>query len=263
MPRSERLRKNKNLGKFVVNTDKAGSEIPIGFGGYAEPKMPGKTKRFVIASAAVFGAIILALSLGFYFYWQSLISSPQYSLALIVDSAKRNDQAALNDLVDIDAVVDDFLPQITAKAVELYGRGFDKDLISRVARVAQPVLPAVKNRARNELPGAIRQKTSEFGSIPFAAMVLAADTYLDISVDGDNATVRSKLPEQDLEIKMRRTGDRWKIVTVRDEKLATTIARHVGQEIIDVATNGVQSGKSQLGIRNINELLNEAEKIFR
>ena len=251
------------MRKTGTNIENEGDTFPIGFGGYTEPRKRSRA-RTILATAGVVLCVLVAVSgIAFYFYWQSLKRTPQYSLALIVDAAKRNDEKQLNELIDIDAVVEDFLPQITGKAVELYGRGFGKDLLERITRIAAPVMPAVKDRAREELPGAIRQKTSELGNVPFVAMVLAADKYLDIKVDGEKATVRSKLPEHVFEVQMKRSGERWKIVAVKDEKLATTIAQRVGQEIIDIATNGIQSGRSRLGIKNINELINEAEKIFR
>ena len=37
----------------------------------------------------------------------------------------------------------------------------------------------------------------------------------------------------------------------------------VGQDILAIATNGSSSAKTRLGVKNINELLNEAEKIFK
>jgi hypothetical protein len=220
-------------------------------------------KTVLITLAGLMVAALLACSTGSYFYWQHLKSTPEYSLALIVDAAKRDDPGGVNDLVDINAVVDDFLPQVTSKAVELYGRGLPPDVIRRVERIAAPVMPAVKDRAREELPGAIRQKTSVFGNVPFAAMVLGAGSYLDIKVDGDRATVRSKLPEHDFELSMVRNGERWKIAGVRDDELATRIARRIGQEIVAIATNGSGSNKGRLGIKNINELLREAEDILR
>ena len=236
---------------------------PVQLGGYTVEPRRGKFKRIILIAAASLLAITLAAGSGFYFYWQSLKSTPQYSLALIVDAAKRNDQTTVNRLVDIDAVVDDFVPQITDKAVELYGRGLAPDVIQRVTRVAAPVMPAVKDRARDELPAAIKQKTSEFGWVPFEGMVLGADQYLDIQVEGDSAAVKSLVPEQNFEVRMKRDGDGWKIVSVKDDKLATTIAQRVGQEIIAIAANGPSSGRSRLGVKNINDLLNEAEKIFK
>ena len=251
------------MGKFVVNIDDVSGEMPVGLGGYVSPKKPSRWKKVVAGLAIAAALILLIVGVGSYLYWRSFKSTPQYSLALIVDAGRRSDQTALNELVDIDAVVDDFLPQITNKAVELYGRGLPPQVIGRVAQIAAPVLPAVKDRAREELPGAIRQKTERFGNVPFAAMVLGAERYLDIKVDGETATVRSKLPEHNFEVRMSRIGDRWKIVGLTDEPLATKIAQKIGQEIIGIAANGPNSGKSRIGLKNINELLKQAEEIFK
>src|SRR5690606_33317242 len=154
-----------------------------------------------------------------------------------------------------------FLPQITGKAIELYGRGLTPETLQRVARIAEPVMPAVKDRARDELPGAIRQKTEGFGNVPFAAMVVGAEQYLDINVDGDNATVRSKVPDHNFEVRLVRRGTRWQISGLRDDELATRIAQRIGQEIVAIAVNGTGSNKSRLGVKNINELLRQAEEI--
>lgn len=240
-----------------------GTPHSVQLGGYAQAPRRSRAKKVALIVAGSLAAIALVGGIVSYFYWQSLKSTPQYSLALIVDAAKRDDQATVNRLVDIDAVVDDFVPQITEKAVELYGRGLPPTIIQQVARVAAPVMPAVKDRAREELPTAIKQKTAEFGWVPFEAMVLGAGEYLDVTIDGDNATVKSLVPDQEFEVRMKRDDDRWKIVAVKDDKLATTIAQRVGQEIIAIAANGTNSGRSRLGVQNINELLNEAEKIFR
>ena len=250
-------------GKFAYGSGKLASDVTVGLGGYVEPAKRSKVKTALLWIAGIGAALVIISAVGLYFYWQSMKSTPQYSLALIVDAAKQNDQRTVNDLVDIDAVVDDFLPQVTTKAVELYGRGLAPDILHRVAKVAEPVMPAVKDRARAELPVAIRQKTSEFGSVPFAAMVLGADTYLDIRIEGENAMVTSKLPEHEFEVRMKRAGERWKIVGLTDQKLATRIAQRVGQDILAIATNGNSSAKTRLGVKNINELLNEAEKIFK
>lgn len=199
-------------------------------------------RPFVIAGFVLLGLVLVA-GLGAFVYYQSLRSTPQYSLALLVDSAKRDDKAEIAKLVDIDGVVDDFVPQITNKAVELYGRGQPPEVLRKVATLALPLLPAVKERARAELPRVIRDRTARFGSVPFFAMVMGAEKYLDISINGDIATIKSKLPEHQLEMKMKKNGDRWQIVGVRDEQLATAIARKVGQEIMAVAVGGRSGGR--------------------
>ncbi len=252
------------MPKFVVDAkDKYRTELP-GFGGYAEPKLRSRGKKIL----TIFGISIILItiigSISSFFYWRNLSDTPQYSLALLIDAARRDDKVMIDELVDMDAVVDNFLPQITSKAIELYGRGLSPQTIAMMEKIAAPVLPAVKSRARDELPKAIRQKTEKFSNVPFAVMLIGADRYLDITFQGELALVKSKVPEHSFEMTMRKNGQKWKIVGIRDEKLATKIAQKVGQDIIGIASkNSRQSSADLLDIRKINELLKQAEEIFR
>jgi hypothetical protein len=224
---------------------------------------PSGRRRTIGVVVAILAALIMAAFVAGYLYWKSFEDTPQYSLAMLVDAARRGDQAGVDKYVDTSAVVDDFVPQIASKAAELYGRGIPPQVIDRLKVVARPILPAVKERARAELPRVIRERTDKFESVPFAGLVVGADRYLDVAVEGDTALVRSKLPEHSFEVKMRRTGREWQIVGVRDETLATDIARKVGQEMIAIATDGVGSRQQRLGAGNLAEMLRQAEEALR
>ncbi len=217
---------------------------------------------FVIIGTVVL-TIVAVAGIGAIFYYENLKSSPQYSLALLVDAAKRNDTAEIDAIVDINAVVDDFMPQVTGKAIELYGRGLPPQVLQRAAMLAQPLLPAVKDRARAELPRVIRERTAKYGDVPFFAMVLGANKYLDVSVTGDTAIVNSKLQNRPLAMTMRRNGERWQIVGIKDEKLATDIAQKIGQEIIAVASNGGKETADRFGIGNLSDLIRQAEELVK
>lgn len=221
-------------------------------------------KRLFAVIAAIVFALLLIAGVGGFAYYQSLKSTPQYSLALLVDAAKRDDKQAIDEFVDINAVVDDFVPQITEKAIELYGRGVPQSVLAKVAKLAAPILPALKERARAELPRVIRDRSERFGSVPFFVMVVGADRYLDIVISGDTAFVKSKLPEHKFEVRMRRRGERWQVVGVKEEQLATEIARAIGQQIIEIATKGLtRDTADSLGVGNIADLLRQAEQLIR
>jgi hypothetical protein len=255
------------MSKFVVDLSK--SSIPnkqniSAFGEYQQPKKRGKFVKIAGVTAILLGVILLIGAIGGYFYWQSYKNTPQYSLALLIDAARRDDQAMIDQLVDTNAVVDDFLPQITGKAAELYGRGLPPQALARVAQVAAPILPAVKERAKAELPRVIREKTEKFANVPFAAIVLGADKYLEITQEGDAAFVKSKLADRPLEVKMKRNGDKWQVIGVTDEQLATRIAQKIGQEIIAVAAKGgINNAGRNLGVNNLQDLLKQAEDILK
>jgi hypothetical protein len=250
------------MSKFLKERAAEEPVSETGFGGFDGPR--GSRWRWILRRAVIALLVMAAVAgLGGYAYWRSLRDTPQYSLALLVDAARRDDQATIDTLVDVNSVVDDFVPQVTSKAVELYGRGLSQGEIQGIGRIANPILPAVKNRVRSELPRQIRNKTEKFERVPFAAMVVGANRYLDIEVRGDSATVKSKLPEHSFEVTMRRSGDDWKITSLRDDKLSTDIARNIGEEIIAIASSNRPDSPNKLGIRNLTDLLQQAEEILK
>ncbi len=156
------------------------------------------------------------------------------------------------------------MPQITGKAVELYGRNLPPSTIQKVAQAAAPFLPAVKQRARAEIPNLIREKTEKFASIPFWAIAIGAERYLDITQDNDKAFVKSKLQDRPLEIILKRNENRWQVIGVKDEELAKQIAEKIGQDLITVAKKGgVKKAGEQLGVSNLEDILKNAEGIFK
>lgn len=211
----------------------------------------------------LFLAILVIGGIGGYFYWQNYKKTPAYSLALIVEAARKDDKATLDRLVDTDQIVDAFVPQITDKAVELYGRGLPPGVIQQLARVAAPILPAVKEHARGELPRLIREKTKRIENVPFFLVALGASQALEIRHDGDIAVVRSTAQDRPLELRMRQNGDEWQIVEVRDDELARQIAEKVGQQIIAAANASIDKTGEAAGIRNLSEILRKAEEIFK
>ncbi|MEO7673405.1 MAG: hypothetical protein ABIU09_04925 [Pyrinomonadaceae bacterium] len=231
-----------------------------GLDSFVEPAKKGPFIQVLKIFAIVLIVILAVGGIGGYLYWRSLQGTPQYSLALLIEAARSGDPKAVETLIDTDAAVDNFVPQVTAKAVELYGRGLPPETITRIERLAAPLMPAVKDRARAELPRLIREKTARFESVPFAGMVLGADRYLEIETNGSDATVKSKLPEHGFEVLMTKNGDKWKIVGVRDEKLATTIAQKIGQDVIAVANNG---GTRSARFKDFQDIMKQAQDIFR
>jgi len=258
------------MSKFVVDLEKQESTVAKTdiatpqFGEYQAPKKPSVFFRILKILGIALGLILIIGAIGGYFYWQRLKKTPQYSLALMVDAARRDDQKAIDELIDTDATVDDFMPQITGKAVELYGRNLPPATIARIAQVAAPVLPVVKQRARAEIPNLIREKTKKFASVPFWAIVVGADRFLDITQETEKAFVKSKMLDRPLELTLKRSGDKWQVIGLKDEELARRIAEKIGQEIIALAKNG-GTGKAgaNLGVENLQEVLKQAQDIFK
>lgn len=221
------------------------------------------TKVVKIVGIVIISVAVIAGGAAF-LYWQSLKDTPQYSLALIVDAAKRDDQAELNSLVDVDAIADNFTPQVTSKAVEMYGKGLPPSVIARLRTIAIPVMPAVKEQARAALPKLIRDRVEQFGNVPFPLIVAGADRYLRVEQQGTEAIVESKIPDRPLRLRMTKVGERWKVTGFEDDALATEIARRIGEELVTIATaNEVGSKVNGLGITGVDDLLRRAAEILQ
>lgn len=255
------------MSNFVVNLNESQKEnvqsnavIPTFLENQNAPRKPSVFLKVLKIFGLLLITFLLVSAVGGYFYWRNLQTMPQYSLALLVDAARRGDQAAVDKLVDTDAVVDDFMPQITGKAVELYGRGLAPATIQKISTVAAPFLPAIKQRARAEVPNLIREKTRQFENIPFWAIAVGAERYLDIINEGDKAFVRSKDQNRPLEVVLKRNGERWQVIGVKDEILARSIAGRIGQDLITGAKNGnLKKAGEQLGVSNLEDVLKNAD----
>ena len=259
------------MSKIVVdieNDDK--SELhTVPFGNTDKGEQKGRSLVFkIFAVFSVFSLLAaLVLAIGGIFYWQYLKTTPQYSLAMLVDSARRSDEKAIDKLIDTGAIVDDFVPQVVEKAVELYGRGLAPSIIKRLSRIAAPFLPVVKQRARAELPNFLREKTKRFEKVPFWVMVVGAERYLEFKEVGDEVIVTSKLKDRPLNLTMRKNGEMWQIVGLKDDILAQRVAEKIGQEMIGLAKNKSKKriddlGK-QIGVPNLGDIINRTEEIFR
>lgn len=257
------------MSKFVVdlNNEEAAPNQVTGVTDLRGSQKSKKRRLFIKVLGVLFVLGLFVALIGIvsgYFYWRHLKTTPQYSLALLVDAARRDDQEAIDSLVDTDEVVNDFAPQIIDKAIELYGRGVSPLIIKTITKVTAPVLPVIKQRVKAELPGLIREKTKKFEKIPFWAIAFGADRYLEIREEEGIAFIKGKVSDRLFEVEMKRHGDKWQIVALKDEDLAKQIARKIGQEIIALST---KTGKKtieelgrRIGIGNLGELIENLGK---
>lgn len=252
------------MSKFVVNLDEPKSEVSISQDASLEPKK----RRGCLRILGILGILVIILLLiggiGSFFYWQSVKKTPQYSLALLVDAARKDDKEKVGQIIDTEQVVNNFVPQITDKAVELYGRNLSPTVISKVSLLIIPLMPAIKGKAQEELPLLIRENTQKFEKVPYWVIALGADRALDIKIEGDSAQIKSKDADDPLEIRMKRDGQLWKVVEVKDERIAQKVAEKIGQQLMTLASKGnLNQAGEVLGVENLGNLLKDLNNIFR
>lgn len=62
---------------------------------------------------------------------------------------------------------------------------------------------------------------------------------------------------------MKKNGDRWQIIKIKDEIIARRIAEKIGQEMISAAKGGnIENAGKQIGIQNLKDILSNSD-IFK
>ena len=224
-------------------------------------KKRGGCGRVLLILGVVLLVGAVAAAVGGYFYWLNFQKSPAYSLALLIDAARKDDKPQVEQFLDTNAVVDDFVPQVVAKATERYGRGFPPQIVAKATQILQPLLPAVKDAARQKIPQIIRDKAQTVPNRPAWQIALGVGQYAKIEQTADTATVKTDVEGSEVSLTMRRDGNRWKVVGLHDDKLADKIAEDVAQKVLAVAAQK-QKGGAGANKETVEQIKKQLENAF-
>jgi hypothetical protein len=178
----------------------------------------------------VIGALLVLL-VGSYAWWQSFKKSPPYSLALLLDAAQHDDVQAVETMIDADQIAQGFVPQVIDN---LAGTGSQLPPQARASLTATlpALLPRVRETMRDEIARAMKGLSqNDSSNLPFFVKALGVRQAATVVERGDAATVTVKAGERPVELSMRRDGERWKLVTVKDPQLASDIATRLAASL--------------------------------
>jgi hypothetical protein len=155
---------------------------------------------------------------GGFFWWRHYQSGPAYSLALLVDATQRNDQQAIDDILDTDKICTDFVSQIRARvpASAIWASQIDLTKMSSSAKV--------KETLHDQLIKELQQLTDVAAGKPFVIVALAVPHFAEIKQENNVAHATVNLKDEQIQLTMVQTGDRWRVTAVQDEKLAKILA---------------------------------------
>lgn len=209
--------------RIVIDVDKARAE--------AQARGRGRRglSKLSIAALAAAGLALVAL-VGAYAWWQSYKSKPAYSLALLVDAARRDDVQAVEALIDGDRVAQGFVPQVIEKLTG-EGVGLPPEARARVTTALPQLLPRVRETVREEIARGVKAAAAGAGDTSFVLLALGMPRAAEIKEEGDAATATFAREGKQTELAMQRSGDRWKVVTVKDDELAAGIAQRLAASI--------------------------------
>ena len=152
-------------------------------------------------------------------------------MALLVDAVQRNDEAAFNEIVDTDKVVENFVPQVTEKAIGRYAAALTAPIRKQVEQLVPKLLPGVKEQVRAEVTKKIKEMSARAEGKPFFLIALGMPYVVDVREEGDTAEVMANLNDRQVQLTMQRAGSRWKIIAVKDDTLAARLVDQIAKNL--------------------------------
>ena len=188
----------------------------------------GRAGRYISVGALAVAAAVLVVLVVAYAWWRSFEKSPAYSVALLVDAAQRDDKLAVESLIDADQIAQGFIPQVIDKLT-----GADSPVPPQARASLTSALPQLLPRVREGMRDEIAQdvKALSKGHTSFFLTALAVRAAADVKEQGDRAAVTIKAGDRPVELTLTRSGERWKIVTVKDDQVASDIATRLASSI--------------------------------
>lgn len=240
----ERAKKGRR-SRIVVNVEERppeerGAGVARWRGKSRSRRMQGRRRRVLSVAAVALASVALLLCLAGWWWWQSFKSSPAYTLALATEAAVSDDQQAFEELVDVEGVSRNIVPQVIERV-----RGADNSLNippqvrRQIAQNAQVWLPGVREQVRGVLMAETKRLAERGGArdYPFFVRALALSRAGETKTqDGGRgnrtATVTYQVEERPVEFGLRSGGEgepEWKIISVKSDDLATRVAEQVGR----------------------------------
>jgi len=240
----ERAKKGKR-SRIVINVEPRppedrGAGVERWQGVFRARRVQGRRRRVLSIAALALAGVMLALCLGGYWWWQSFKSSPAYSLALVLDAAERDDQAAFEALIDMEGVSRSVVPQVIERV-----RGGDNSLnISpqvrrQIAQNAQVWLPGVREGVRGVLMSETKRLAEQSGArgFPFFVRALALSRLGESQTQGEGnaatANVTYQVNERPVEFGLKGSDvegqPNWKVVSAKSDDLAARVAEQVAK----------------------------------
>ena len=215
--------------RIVINLDQPPGPVRSGVAGSAPGVRRRRWPKVLALLLAICVAIVLIAAASVFFWWRNYQTTPAYSVALLVDAAHRDDMVAFTSRLDDEALAKNLVSSVRDKASSRYGFALNQTLQSKIDSSVPALLPQFKDRIHAEALKEIKEFSPQAKSKPFVLLALAISSIARITTEGDVA--RALIPDGNIEVAMRRDGDRWKVVDFKDERLVQRVVEGMMKDL--------------------------------
>ena len=212
--------------RIVINLDGPGTE---------GTRLVRKRRRWprvlalVVLLVLVVGGALVAV--GGFFWWQRYKSTANGGVFALVYAAQRNDEPALENLINDDEVAKNMAASISQKASARYGYALNSSIQQRIDVAVPSLLPQLKQTIHDEVVRELRI----FAALPepkgFITLIVLLPKFVTIETEGDTAKVQARMLDRPSGLTMRRDAELWKVIEVKDDVLLQRIVDNVMKEL--------------------------------
>lgn len=212
--------------RIVINLDEAKSTggKPVARKRRRWPRVLG-----ILALLVVIG--VVAAGVGGYLLWRNYQSTPTYTLALILDAAQRNDVAEFQKRINDEEIAKNMTASVSQKAAARYGYALNSSIQQQIDSAMPALLPRVKQAVNDELFKAMQAYAAAPEKRSFITILGAVRSLLTITEEGDSAKATGTMGGNNIEMTMRRDGNGWKVIDVKNDVIVQRIVDSVMKEL--------------------------------
>ncbi len=210
--------------RIVINLDQSRGAQPAKQQASRWPKVLA-----LLIGVMIFFVLIAAA--GGYLWWRHYETTPAYSLALLLDSAQRNDMAAFDQQLDNDEIARNMVTSFRQRAASRYGAALSGSLPQQIDSMLPVILPGLKQTVHDELARQLKEFSTKSESRPFFIVALTVPWLVKIVAEAETAQVIATIQDRPVVLAMRRNGDRWKVTALNDDSLTERVVDDMMKEL--------------------------------
>jgi len=166
--------------------------------------------------AMVLTVLVVMIGAAAFFSWRRFQATPEYSLTVLVDAAQRNDAAELANRIDDDEIAKNMFASVGQMAIEQY-----QATQQQVDTLTPVMLPRFKQWIHDQVTNQLKSLGGASEPKPFVVLLGTVPSLVTITTEGD--TAKASVKKRNLELTMRRDGERWKLVGFKDDSVARLV----------------------------------------
>jgi hypothetical protein len=227
---------DRNKNRIVINLDQPGGAprtTPLRSGSSGQPR---RWPRILGILAAFCIAVVLVAAIAVFLWWRHYQTTPAYSLALAIDAAQRNDIPAFRGRLDEQQIAKNLSAKVREKATNRYGVTMSDSLQRTIDNLLVASLPQLTDQIHQEIAADVKELSSRVEQKPFILVALGVSSLATIITEGDSARALAPVRDRTIEVAMRRDGDRWKIVDVKDDILVQRVVDSLMRDLPAIGT---------------------------